>query len=150
LSTVPRSPASSRASVEDETLAARCAATTCLITAAVAIDVEVVQESLSETLAQLQGTGESLEAVASSPGPTIILHDSIAAGTFSERLFYRLNISHAVVPGCFATRDMLNAETPTTAASQAAIVTSPKYVPNSLRHGRRRRTPEPHHQHRGR
>ena len=165
--------------VEDEPLAVRCAATTCLITAAIAADVEavarrihaaglraafpfvhvsadmlptdatrfaeacaslvdaarggtllitnveampaIVQESLIETLAQLQGASDPVDAVRLIAGTTVVLHDCIVAGTFSERLFYRLNIIHVVMPG-FATRHTLNAETPTHAESPAASV----------------------------
>jgi hypothetical protein len=49
------------------------------------------------------------------------VHDRIASSTFSERLFYRLNIIHVVVPGCFATRHTLDAGTPTRAGLQAAF-----------------------------
>jgi transcriptional regulator of aromatic amino acid metabolism len=166
--------------VEDETLAVRCAATTFLITAAIAADVQAVgrrihaasvragfpfvhvsaaalptdatvfaaactrlldaarggsllltnvqemsafgQESLIETLAELQGARDPLAAVRLIAGTTVILHDCIAAGTFSERLFYRLNIIHVVVPGCFATRHTMDARTPTRAELQAPFV----------------------------
>jgi transcriptional regulator with PAS, ATPase and Fis domain len=166
--------------VEDEALAVRCAATTCLITAGLAADVEavarrihaaglraafpfvcvsadalptdatrisgacaslidagrggsllvanveamptVVQESLVETLAQLQSASDPLDAVRLIAGTTVILHDCVVAGTFSERLFYRLNIIHIVLPGCFAAHHTLDAGTPTSAESQAAFV----------------------------
>ena len=81
----------------------------------------VVQESLIETLAQLQGASDPVDAVRLIAGTTVVLHDCIVAGTFSERLFYRLNIIHVVMPG-FATRHTLNAETPTSAESPAASV----------------------------
>jgi DNA-binding NtrC family response regulator len=147
--------------VEDEPLAVRCAATTCLITAAIAADVEavarrihaaglraafpfvhvssnalptdaaqfseacaglfdaarggsllvtnveampaVVQEYLIEAFVQLQAVSNPLDAVRLIAGTTVILHDCIVAGTFSERLFYRLNIIHIVMPGCLST-----------------------------------------------
>ena len=46
------------------------------------------------------------------------------AGTFSERLFYRLNIIHVVMRGCCATRHALNEGTPTRAEPQAAFVSN--------------------------
>ena len=146
--------------VEDEALAVRCAATTFLITAAIAADVEAVarrihaaglraafpfvrvsadtlptdatrfseacaglidagrggsllitnveampailQASLVETLAPPQGASDPLDAVRLIAGPTVILHDCMVAGMFSERLFYRLNIIHVVMSGCCA------------------------------------------------
>lgn len=61
----------------------------------------IVQESLVETLAQLQSASDPLDAVRLIAWTTVILHDCVVAGTFSERLFYRLNIIHIVLPGCF-------------------------------------------------
>ena len=168
--------------VEDEALAVRCAATTCLITAGIAADVEAVarrihaagpraafpfvhvsanalptdatgfseayaslidaarggsllvtnveampaavQESLIEMLAQLQGASDPLDAVRLIAGTTVTLHDCMIAGTFSERLFYRLNIIHVVMRGCCATRHALNEGTPTRAEPQAAFVSN--------------------------
>ena len=167
--------------VDDEALAVRCAATTFLITATVAADVEtvarrihagglraalpfvqvsadalptdatrlseacaglidagrggsllvtnveampaVVQESLIETLAQLQGASDPLDAVRLIAGTTVVLHDGIVAGTFSERLFYRLNAIHVVMPGCAAARQTLDAGTPTSEPQAAGEVT---------------------------
>lgn len=48
----------------------------------------IVQESLIETLAQLQGASDPVDAVRLIAGTTVVLHDCIVAGTFSERLFY--------------------------------------------------------------
>lgn len=168
--------------VEDEALAVRCAATTCLITAGIAADVEAVarrihaagpraafpfvhvsadalptdatgfseacaslidaarggsllvtnveampaavQESLIEVLAQLQGASDPLDAVRLIAGTTVTLHDRMIAGTFSERLFYRLNIIHVVMRGFCATRHALDAGTPTRAEPQAAFVSN--------------------------
>ena len=139
--------------VEDEALAVRCAATTCLITAAMAADVEavarrihaaglraafpfvhvsadtlptdatrfaeacaslvdaarggtllitnveampaVVQESLIETLAQLQGASDPVDAVRLIAGTTVVLHDCIVTGTFSgtrQRRFHKIGL----------------------------------------------------------
>ncbi len=144
--------------VEDEALAVRCAATTCLITAAIAADVEAVarrihaagpraafpfvhvsadalptdatgfseayaslidaarggsllvtnveampalaQESLIELLAPPQSASDPLDGVRLIAGTTVTLHDCVIAGTFSERLFYRLNIIHVVMRNC--------------------------------------------------
>jgi two-component system C4-dicarboxylate transport response regulator DctD len=148
--------------VDDEALAVRSAATTVLVTAAIAADVEAVarrihaasvraafpfvhvsaaalptdatvfaaacaqlldaasggsllltnveemstfgQESLIETLAELQGARDPLAAVRLIAGTTAILHDCIAAGTFSQRLFYRLNVIHIIIPETTAKR----------------------------------------------
>jgi DNA-binding NtrC family response regulator len=140
--------------VEDEELAARCAATTILITAAVAADMErlarrihevsagaaspfvrvsaaalpitaamltktcaslleaatggsllltdvedmpaIVQYRLIDTLVELQSAREPSAAVRLIAGTTTSLCQRIADGTFSERLFYRLNLIHIV------------------------------------------------------
>ena len=95
--------------VEDEALAAMPA---------------VVQESLIEMLAQLQRPSDPLDAVRLIAGTTVTLHDCMIAGTFSERLFYRLNIIHVVMRGCCATRHALNEGTPTRAEPQAAFVSN--------------------------
>ena len=140
--------------VEDEELAARCAATTIVITAAVAADVErlarrihegsagvaspfvrvsaaalpitaamltktcaglleaatggsllltdvedmpaIVQGRLIDTLVELQGARAPSAAVRLMAGTTASLCQRVADGTFSERLFYRLNLIHIV------------------------------------------------------
>jgi transcriptional regulator of acetoin/glycerol metabolism len=79
------------------------------------------QESLIETLAELQGARDPLAAVRLIAGTTVILHDRVATSTFSERLFYRLNIIHVVMPGCFATRHTLDAGTSIRGERQAAF-----------------------------
>ena len=56
-----------------------------------------VQDALSELLAGLEFTRRSCAAVRLISGTTVSLLDRIAAGTFSERLFYRLNIIHLMV-----------------------------------------------------
>jgi transcriptional regulator of acetoin/glycerol metabolism len=68
----------------------------------------IVQDSLIETLARLQSTRDAFTAVRLIAGTTALLHDCIADGTFSERLFYRLNIIHIVLAGRSAARDTAN------------------------------------------
>ena len=81
----------------------------------------VVQESLIETLAELQGARDPLPAVRLMAGTTALLHDCIATGRFSERLFYRLNTIHIVIPGGSAARAAPNAATPTGAELRRAL-----------------------------
>lgn len=63
----------------------------------------LVQELLLERLAGLQAARDPLAAVRVIAGTTANLQDRIADGMFSERLFYRLNIIHVVMPGCLGT-----------------------------------------------
>lgn len=58
----------------------------------------VVQDSVIETFAGLQAARDPFAAVRLLAGTTVSLRDRIANGTFSERLFYRLNVIHIVVP----------------------------------------------------
>jgi DNA-binding NtrC family response regulator len=53
-----------------------------------------VQEALIELLTGLESTRRPSAAVRLISGTTVSLLDRIAAGTFSEQLFYRLNIIH--------------------------------------------------------
>jgi DNA-binding NtrC family response regulator len=55
-----------------------------------------VQSCLIETFAGLQSAREAAGSMCLMAGTTTILHDRIADGTFSERLFYRLNTIHVV------------------------------------------------------
>ena len=57
---------------------------------------QVVQESVIDTLDALQAARGPLARVRLIAGTTAILPDCIAHGTFSERLFYQLNIIHLV------------------------------------------------------
>jgi sigma54-dependent transcription regulator len=57
----------------------------------------VVQDGLLDLLAELQSARAPSAPVRLIAGTTVALYDRIAAGTFSERLFYRLNIIHLVV-----------------------------------------------------
>jgi DNA-binding NtrC family response regulator len=54
----------------------------------------VVQDALIELLARLEAARSPSAAVRLIAGTTVSLLDQVAAGTFSERLFYRLNIIH--------------------------------------------------------
>lgn len=56
-----------------------------------------VQGLLVELLADLQSARAPSAAVRVISGTTVSLLDRIAAGTFSERLFYRLNLLHLVM-----------------------------------------------------
>jgi len=56
-----------------------------------------VQGLLVQLLADLQSARAPSAAVRVISGTTVSLLDRIAAGTFSERLFYRLNLLHLVV-----------------------------------------------------
>jgi len=53
-----------------------------------------VQDALSELLAGLEFARSPSAEVRLISGTTVPLLDRVAAGTFSERLFYRLNIIH--------------------------------------------------------
>jgi DNA-binding NtrC family response regulator len=55
-----------------------------------------VQEALIDLLAGLESTRRPSAAVRLISGTTVSLLDRIAEGTFSERLFYRLNIIHVI------------------------------------------------------
>ena len=57
----------------------------------------IVQGVLIELLAELQTVRAPSAAVRLISGTTVSLLDCIAAGSFSARLFYRLNILHLVV-----------------------------------------------------
>lgn len=57
----------------------------------------IVQDGLVEMLAELQRARAPSAPVRLIAGTSVALCDRIAAGTFSERLFYRLNIIHLVV-----------------------------------------------------
>ena len=56
-----------------------------------------VQDCLIETFAGLQSAREPACRMCLIAGTTTILHDRIADGRFSERLFYQLNTIHVVV-----------------------------------------------------
>ena len=53
-----------------------------------------VQDALIDLLAALESARRPSAAVRLISGTTVSLLDRVAAGTFSERLFYRLNIIH--------------------------------------------------------
>lgn len=55
-----------------------------------------VQDALIDLLAALESARRPSAAVRLISGTTVSLFDRVAAGTFSERLFYRLNIIHLV------------------------------------------------------
>jgi DNA-binding NtrC family response regulator len=57
-----------------------------------------VQRLLVELLAELEVTRAPSDAVRLIAGTTVSLLDRIAAGTFSDRLFYRLNAIHLSMP----------------------------------------------------
>jgi DNA-binding NtrC family response regulator len=57
-----------------------------------------IQDSVVDTFAELQAARDPFAAVRLIAGTTVSLRDRIASGAFSERLFYRLNIIHIVVP----------------------------------------------------
>jgi len=56
-----------------------------------------VQEALDDLLSGLESARRSTAAVRLISGTTVSLLDRVATGTFSERLFYRLNIIHFMV-----------------------------------------------------
>ncbi len=53
-----------------------------------------VQDDLIELLAGLESTRRRADEVRLISGTTVSLLDRVAAGTFSERLFYHLNVIH--------------------------------------------------------
>lgn len=57
-----------------------------------------VQEGLIDLLAELESARKTAVAMRLISGTTVSLLDRVAAGTFSERLFYRLSIIHLVAP----------------------------------------------------
>jgi DNA-binding NtrC family response regulator len=59
----------------------------------------IVQESLLELLDGLEFAGHPSFAVRLISGTTVSLLDRVTAGTFSDRLFYRLNVIHLMVGG---------------------------------------------------
>ena len=59
----------------------------------------IVQDRLIETFACLQAARAPACRVRLIAGTTAILHERVAGGTFSERLFYQLNIIHVVANG---------------------------------------------------
>ena len=63
-----------------------------------------VQDALSELLARLQFARSPSADVRLISGTTVSLLDRVAAGTFSERLFYRLNIIHLMTPNPLQSR----------------------------------------------
>jgi len=58
----------------------------------------IVQDVLVELLVDLQGARAPSDAVRVITATSVSLLDRVAAGTFSERLFYRLNLIHLVAP----------------------------------------------------
>jgi DNA-binding NtrC family response regulator len=54
------------------------------------------QDAWIDLLAALESSRRPSAAVRLISGTTVSLLDRVAAGTFSERLFYRLNIIHLV------------------------------------------------------
>ena len=56
-----------------------------------------VQDALIDLLGRLESARMPAAAVRLISGTTVSLLDRVAAGTFSERLFYRLNIIHLMV-----------------------------------------------------
>ena len=57
----------------------------------------IVQDTLVDLLGGLESARMSAATVRLISGTTVSLLDRVAAGTFSERLFYRLNIIHLIV-----------------------------------------------------
>jgi DNA-binding NtrC family response regulator len=53
-----------------------------------------IQDALIDVLAGLERTRRQFAAIRVISGTTVSLRDRVAAGTFSEQLFYRLNIIH--------------------------------------------------------
>lgn len=74
-----------------------------------------VQEVFIDVLAGLESARPPSTAVRLMSGTTVSLLDRIAAGTFSEQLFYRLNVIHLMVPdGARSTSPMLTTLRPGT------------------------------------
>jgi DNA-binding NtrC family response regulator len=59
----------------------------------------IVQNQLLDLLAELELARAPSAAVRLVCGTSVSLLDRIAAGTFSERLFYRLNMIHLMADG---------------------------------------------------
>ena len=59
----------------------------------------IVLDAFIELLAGLEAARAPSAAVRLISGTTVSLHDRVAEGTFSERLFYRLNIIHLMASG---------------------------------------------------
>jgi DNA-binding NtrC family response regulator len=57
----------------------------------------IVQEALIDLLGGVEAARMPCAAARLISGTTVSLRDRVAAGTFSERLFYRLNIVHLMV-----------------------------------------------------
>jgi DNA-binding NtrC family response regulator len=57
----------------------------------------VVQEALIELLDKFESANRPSAAVRLMSGTTVSLFDRVVAGTFSARLFYRLNVIHLMV-----------------------------------------------------
>lgn len=57
----------------------------------------MVQDQLLETLVQLQGMGTPSSGVRIMAATTVHLRERVVNGTFSDRLFYRLNVMHVVL-----------------------------------------------------
>jgi DNA-binding NtrC family response regulator len=57
----------------------------------------IVQDAMIDLLGGLESAGMPSDAARLISGTTVSLLDRVAAGTFSERLFYRLNIIHLTV-----------------------------------------------------
>ncbi|HXV09794.1 MAG TPA: sigma 54-interacting transcriptional regulator [Burkholderiales bacterium] len=60
------------------------------------------QDAFIDLLAALESARRPSAAVRLISGTTVSLLDRVTAGTFSERLFYRLNIIHLVSEGAGA------------------------------------------------
>jgi DNA-binding NtrC family response regulator len=58
----------------------------------------IVQDVLLDVLAGLELARRPSAAVRLISGTTVSLLDRVTAGTFSDRLFYRLNVIHLIVP----------------------------------------------------
>ena len=89
--------------IEEEALRGQCcslldaAAGGSLLIADIQEMPPVVQDVLVEVLAGLELSRRPAAPVRLISGTTESLLDRVAAGTFSERLFYRLNIIHLIV-----------------------------------------------------
>jgi len=65
----------------------------------------IVQRGLIETVASLQAAREPIGRVRLMAGTTTRLHKRVADGTFSERLFYQLNLIHVFATNGAGRRD---------------------------------------------
>jgi DNA-binding NtrC family response regulator len=54
------------------------------------------QEGLVDLLVELESTRPRAVAIRLICGTSVSLHDRVAAGTFSDRLFYRINVIHLI------------------------------------------------------